>query len=370
MNLQRKYSAVFDALYSLNAQITLTEEQAYLAAKNVLDIPDNLFRSLLFSNLLTGVMVKGAHLGEVVGLLRAVMEIDDLLPENKYQIDSDYNVIGYAGSGKKGIKTFNISTPSAIVAASCGAYIAKACSCSTSSLTGSSDFISEIGIPLSLTVKDEVDLLKSTHIAFFSMEKTTPKFAQLYEGRFYLPHALSYALAAVSLPIKTDSILYGFAHENIELSAKTLAEFGYKNILVVNSTEDNIHYVDELTFLKFLNICEISETGDSKNILLTKREDFFNEMHGNMYKIREMENEYENIRVSVKALCGKGDEYYIDLICANAGLILYLSHKCDSLELGYEIAKDSVKSGAVHDKVVEILMALGQKPYKFERFLN
>ena len=149
MNLQRKYSAVFDALYSLNAQITLTEEQAYLAAKNVLDIPDNLFRSLLFSNLLTGVMVKGAHLGEVVGLLRAVMEIDDLLPENKYQIDSDYNVIGYAGSGKKGIKTFNISTPSAIVAASCGAYIAKACSCSTSSLTGSSDFISEIGIPLS-----------------------------------------------------------------------------------------------------------------------------------------------------------------------------------------------------------------------------
>ena len=244
----------YESLYKLNLGFSLNETEAYNAMKSVLNIKDKDKRTILMTMLLDGIMVKNPSVSEVKGLLKASLELDNILNrKSKIKIPNNDILIGLAGSGKKGLKTINISTPSAIIAATNGAHIIKACSASTSSKTGSSDFLSILGIDINKDNELKEEILNETGIMFFLIEKATPKFAEKYEGIFYAPHAMSFALAALSFPYKVDVMVYGLSHPNVNLSVEILKEFGFENAFVYSSTEDGIHYLDELGISGFVN---------------------------------------------------------------------------------------------------------------------
>src|SRR5690606_3577231 len=177
-------------------------------------------RVSLLTMLLNGVMIKGPSVSEVKGLINASLSLDGILktPRPKIILPNKELLVGVASSGKKGFKTINITTPASFVAAACGAFTAKACSHSTSSKTGSSDFLEIIGININIPFKEKVTILQEKRIAFFSIEDTTPNFAKVYEGVFYAPHAMSFALAGLSFPVKIDALVYGLSHPNVKLS--------------------------------------------------------------------------------------------------------------------------------------------------------
>ena len=53
--------------------------------------------------------------------MEAIFSIDGYIRENQPVNEAEKTVIEYIGSGKKGIKTINISTPSALIASAAGA---------------------------------------------------------------------------------------------------------------------------------------------------------------------------------------------------------------------------------------------------------
>jgi len=366
---KRKQKAPFEAFYRINLGYDLEEELVYNSLRAVLKIKKESIRTALLSELLNGVMIKGPSLDEVVGLLRASLSLDNVteIKKPKIRLPKGERLISYAGSGKKGFKTMNISTPAAIVAASLGNYVAKACSHSTSSMAGSSDFLSSLGIKIKNSVDENKKVLKKTGLAFFSMEKSTPLFAKVYGGRFFVPHALSFALAGLSFPIKTDIMFYGLSHPNVGLSTQVFNRFGFKNVFVITTTEDGVHYIDEF------GISGISTIAGIKNGILGEvaSSSFSNELELSSHRMRDIaqeKNVKKNIKVVIDVLRGKGEEARTNVICANAAIIHYLSGKA-SFAKSFKLAKSNIKKGKAFKKLLEIIKITGGNKSKLERFL-
>ena len=357
VNNKNSESYPYEIMYKLNVKQDIDEHSAYESLKKIFEIQDERLRSALLGVILNGVMIKGATLSEVVGLLDASLSLDHIVrfPRDKLKLSPNEILLGYAGSGKKGKKTVNISTPASIVAASCGGYIAKACSRSTSSLSGSSDFLKCLGIDINIDLNKKIKALEEIGVAFFSIEATTPRFAEIYGGLFYAPHALSYALAGLSLPFEVDVMAYGLSHHNIQLSIEVFKHYGFNNAMVFNTTEDGIHYIDEVGVSGTFNYISIEngELGRATVCPISEELNFKNKY--SMCDIMQKTNIDDNIRQVVLAICGKGEESLVDVISANAALLIYLSHKARDLKEGFLMAKDSILSGKTYEKLKDIV---------------
>ncbi|MBU4466925.1 hypothetical protein KKF47_02575 [Patescibacteria group bacterium] len=215
----------------------------------LLEMEESQVKNVQLGSLFTGIMARDPSVEEITTLLRAAFYKDGS-PNNeeKHRIELPNNakLISSVGSGKKGIKTINISTTSSIIASSLGSYVAKPGSSSVSSLTGSSDLLEETGVNINLPLEEMVQVLKITHFGIFKIENYLKHFGNLYNNKFFTPHVLSYGLAALASPVKVDKLLYGFAHYDVEKSLDVLLNFGFKDLLICSCTSDGIHYIDEI----------------------------------------------------------------------------------------------------------------------------
>lgn len=356
-----KYSEPYESLYKLNIGRSLDEYEAEDAMSKILYENDIQKRISLLTILLNGIMIKGPTVNEISGLLNASLGMDNILNSKKKKIilPNDEVLVGVASSGKKGIKTINITSVACFVAAACGANIAKVCSHSTSSKTGSADFLSICGIDIGIPLNKKVETLVKHHISFFSIEDTTPNFAKVYGGVFYAPHAMSFALAGLSFPVEIDSLAYGISHPNVKLSAEVLKKYNMNNALIYSSTFDGLHYLDELLPTGYVNFSRIKDGIVEKNISVDIQDAFELTSIFNVSSIKESEEKESNIVKSLNILKGNGTEDQVNTICINAALFLLLAKKAESLEQGYRMAKRIASTDKVWNLFLNVVEAYG-----------
>lgn len=205
-------SPFHELLFLTNIGRSVSKEVVYDAFLNALKDPNPEQRTHTMSMILNGLMAKGPSEDEVSGLLDATFSVDEFKPNERNKFHSSLKTITVAGSGKKGFKTVNISSLACLVAACYGNItILKLCSPSTSSATGSQDFFTKIGGNINLTPERLDEITESLGVGFYPVEHVLPGFASVYSGRYYAPHALSFALAGMTCRYTTDYLLYGLA---------------------------------------------------------------------------------------------------------------------------------------------------------------
>ena len=347
----------------------LSESESFHVFREVLSIFDNVERGTQMGILLNGLMAKHPTVEEVVGFIKAALSIDgiDLTKLRHLNLGGNKKIIAVAGSGKKGIKTTNISSCASIVAASLGAYVAKTCSSSTSSICGSSDFIKYVGANIDIPFKKMTDVLKKTGLGFFKIENRIKKFDSLYGGKFFAPHILSFGLAGLLLPFKPDILLYGLSHPNVDLSVRVFNHLGYKNAMIVSTTDNGIHFLDEVGVFGSTSIVGIIDgvIGNVKTI-----------QPGNILRLPRYDrtsicpgfNETDNVRKSIQSLLGKEGGAIEDMICVNAATILYLAGKVKNITEGYEKSKNSIRSGKAIKTLEKFILATGGDVEKLRKF--
>ena len=328
-------------------------------------------RDAQLGGLFLGLMAKGPTVEEVCCLIDVILELDDAVNTNKQTVDlpNGEKLITTIGSGKKGFKTFNISTPSLLVAASAGAYCYKPVSASTSSLTGSSDFLKMVGVNLDLTQDEVIDSLKTVGFGAFNIEKVIPKFDKIYGGKFYTPHILSFGLPALATPIKPDRVLYGISHPNVTLAASVLQRYGFENSMIVSSTHNNVHYIDELIPMGQNHVCGV--IGGQRGPTISFRAS--RELSLNRYRIEDIKEGLtaeDNVKIAVKVLAGKGSPAQTDTVCLNAGNLLYLAGKVPDYTDGFFKAKKMISSGAAIEKLFEVIKSTRGDSTIVERILE
>ncbi|MGW7275021.1 anthranilate phosphoribosyltransferase [Streptomyces sp. NPDC054864] len=115
------------------------------------------------------VTVRGESVAELTGMARAAQEF-----ATPVHLGAD--VLDTCGTGGDGLNTFNISTASAIVAASCGVRVAKHGNRSASSTCGSADVLEELGVRIDLGPDEVSACLAETGIAFMFAPVFHPAF--------------------------------------------------------------------------------------------------------------------------------------------------------------------------------------------------
>lgn len=366
------YNEPYESLYKLNIGRSLDEYETEEAMKIILNESNLQKRISLLTILLNGIMIKGPTVNEISGLLNAALGMDNIFERKKEKIHllDNEKLLGVASSGKKGIKTINITSIACFVAAACGANIAKACSHSTSSKTGSSDFLSICGMDIGIPFEKKIDTLLKYHISFFSIEDTTPNFAKVYDGIFYAPHAMSFALAGLSFPIEIDSLAYGVSHPNVQLSSEVFKRYNVSNALIYSSTFDGVHYLDELLPVGYVNFSRINNGHVEKTISADIQDAFEFTNRFNISSIEESENREGNIIKSLKILQGNGTEDQINAISINTAVFLLLTNKVESLEQGYRIAKEIINTDRVWELFLCVVEAYGSTREKIYDLLE
>ncbi|GAC1652520.1 MAG: anthranilate phosphoribosyltransferase [Candidatus Dormibacteraceae bacterium] len=122
------------------------------------------------SGFVIALRIKGETAEEISGLARAARD-------NATPIDIDgATLLDTCGTGGDALGTFNISTLSAIVAAACGARVAKHGNRAASSQCGSADVLEALGVKIDLTPAAAVHCIDEAGIAFL--------FAPIYHSGF------------------------------------------------------------------------------------------------------------------------------------------------------------------------------------------
>lgn len=119
-----------ELLYQLNAGAQIHEDLANQATLEALSIEDSNARHYFLSAVCHGLLIARPTARQIIGMLEASFSFDDYHPELRPPLapDDERPTITIMGSGKKGFKTVNISTLSAIVASSSKRLIvAKPC---------------------------------------------------------------------------------------------------------------------------------------------------------------------------------------------------------------------------------------------------
>ncbi|KAK4532504.1 hypothetical protein CCYA_CCYA12G3361 [Cyanidiococcus yangmingshanensis] len=116
----------------------------------------------------------GAETGEVLaGMAAALLERAVLVSTG------DIDTLDIVGTGGDGANTVNISTAAAIVAAACGARVAKHGNRSASSQCGSADVLEALGVKLELEAASIARCIAETGIGFLMAPHFHPQLASL-----------------------------------------------------------------------------------------------------------------------------------------------------------------------------------------------
>ena len=190
------------------------------------------------ASFLTAMAIKGATVAEIHGLA-------DGMQDHAASVDLPSRALDIVGTGGDGYKTVNISTMSAIVAASMGIPLVKHGNRASTSKSGSADVIEALGVNLDVEPADLRRIFDQVGIAFLFANKMHPsmRFAAPVRRALGFPTAFN-VLGPLTNPAKVQACAIGAAkEENARLMAGVYASRGLSALVLRGATTG----LDELT---------------------------------------------------------------------------------------------------------------------------
>lgn len=161
---------------------------------------------------------------DLVDLWKTVVDFDSVLRGHLAgPIDLGSDTVLVAGSGKETLKTFNVSTAAAVLAASAGARVVKGISGSVSAVSGSADVLGTLGIEPGESVDEIRRAVDEVGIAFVPYAMFCPRYAAEYDNVFTEVNPFSFMMPIAVLAVRAGSFVYGIADRRVGLSAHAIS---------------------------------------------------------------------------------------------------------------------------------------------------
>jgi anthranilate synthase/phosphoribosyltransferase len=287
--------------------------------------------------------VKGVIPEEIAGFA-------SVLRRKKTPLKSERPALDTCGTGGDELGTFNISSLSALVAASCGAVVAKHGNRGVSSKSGSADFYACLGIPLDLSPEKAAALLQRTGFTFL--------FAPLYHGA--MKHAgpvrrelrlktVMNVLGPLANPADAQYQLIGVFSEKLCVPVARAARLlGVKRVMVVHGRDR----MDEISVSGPTRIVEIDEEGRERDYLFDPAE-----LGIPRYEVADLAGgtPEQNAAEAAELVDGRGRDAVREAVQLNGGAALYVAGLAGSLAEGYGKAKTVLQTGEVKKSLDRIV---------------
>lgn len=280
---------------------------------------------IVLSSLLTALKIKGEQPQEIAGAAAALIANAAIFPR------PNYDFADIVGTGGDGHNTINISSASAIVAASCGLKVAKHGNRSVSSKSGSADLFKAFDLELTMSADTARQCLDESNLCFLFAPNYHSGIRHAMPVRTTLKtRTLFNLLGPLVNPARPSHIIIGvYAPELLMPFAKTLQLLGYQKALVVHGSG-----LDEFALHGDTQIVEVNGKELSQETVCPA--DFGLENYP-LEAIEGGEPE-ENKTLIENILVGKGKGAHQAAVAMNSGALLKLCGKAQSYREGAEMA--------------------------------
>ena len=277
--------------------------------------------------MLIALKVRGANTEEITGAVAASLQNAKAFPHPNYAFA---DIVGTGGDGQN---TINISTASAIVAASMGAKVAKHGNRSVSSKSGASDVLTALGVNVNVTPEQARQALDEIGVCFLFAQQYHSGFCHVAPVRAALKtRTIFNILGPLINPARPTYHLLGvYAPELVKTYAETVVALEHQHSFVVHGSG-----LDEVALHSETQVAEI-KNGKIEYFTLTP-EDFG-------LKAQSLESlrggkPQENAQMLTALLQGKGKAEHANAVAANTALLLKL--------FGHDDLKQNVQNVLAH----------------------
>ncbi len=297
---------------------------------------------------IAALMAKGETPDEIAGTFEALYEFDT----TKVTVDTPEPIIDNCGTGADTLKTFNISSAAAIVAAACGLYVVRHAARAISSKCGAIDVIEALGV----NVESAPELPKQ------SIEK-----AGIGAWNAFLPSIHPKTLGRVLSQIRFGSTInivgpllnptmpeykvMGVPNVGmIDVEAKTMKELGVKRAFVMHGLETGSDKgMDELSTVGPSKFAELRPDGSIEHGSLTPEQ--FGLKPAKFEDIASSGDVGRDATALLRVITGADQGPRSDIVCLNAAPMLYVMGKAATLEEGIAMSRQAIASGAALTKL-------------------
>lgn len=272
----------------------------------------------------------------------------DAMREHATKVLTDMEVFEIVGTGGDNAHSFNISTTSALVAASGGLKVAKHGNRAASSKCGTADCLEALGVNIYQDPQLCIKLLKEVGMCFF--------FAQHYHSSMKHVGAIRKELGfrtvfnilgPLTNPATPCMQLLGVYDEYlVEPLAQVLVKLGIKRGMVVYGQDK----LDEISLSAPTKICEIKD-GWYKNFTICPEDFGFERCSKDDLKGGSAS---DNAQITLDILNGeKGHKR--NAVLLNAGAALYIGQKASDLKEGIALAASLIDEGKAKETLDQFI---------------
>lgn len=318
---------------------------------------ETVFSEILFGNqpdlhkgaFLTALRMKGETVDEIAGCFNVIYQRDT----NKVKIDA-HNLVENCGTGMDTLKTFNISTLAAIVAASLGVTLARHGARALSSRCGAVDLCEALGVDVDCDVGVVARAIEKCGIGLFNgmSSEVHPGGLGRILSRIRFGTTLNIAASLANPALPTIGVRGVGSPGLIEPTLKIMKRIGYRKAAVYfGRGPDGDSGMDELSTLGPSRLGVLDQDGGEAYFELNYSDLGLHQ--GNYEEIRPLESIREEASEAVRTLSGKGNRSRTDIVALNTAIILWASDKSATLPEAVHLAHNSIRSGRPLAKLLE-----------------
>ena len=321
----------------------LTYKEAYSVMSEIMSGQTTQTQNAAFLAALATKSTRAETTEEIAGCAAAMRE-------HATKVETDMELFEIVGTGGDGAHSFNISTTSALVAATGGMKVAKHGNRAASSSCGTADCLEALGVNINQEPEKCVELLKEVGMCFFFAQKyhTSMKYVGAIRKELGFRTVFN-ILGPLTNPGTPSLQLLGVYDDYlVEPLAQVLINLGVKRGMVVYGQEK----LDEISMSAPTTVCEFRD-GWMKNYVITP-EDF------GFVRCTKADlvggTPEENAKITLGILNGeKGHKR--NAVLMNAGAALYIGGKAETMKDGIALAAELIDSGKALrtlEKLIEI----------------
>ena len=299
----------------------------------------------LVAGLLVALRTKKETVGEIAAAAQVMREF-----ATPVHVADTSNLVDVVGTGGDGAHTFNISTAAMFVAAAAGAKIAKHGNRSVSSKSGSADILESLGVKLTLTPEQVAECISSVGAGFMFAPNHHPAMKNVVPIRKDLGvRTIFNILGPLTNPADAKRILMGVFHPDlVGIQARVLQAMGMDHALVVYGRDG----LDEISLEGPTLVGEL-KAGLVREYEIHPQDFGLRTAPTSSFKVANAEESKAIVLNVLNNTPGPAS----DIVCLNAGAVLYVAGIAPSISEGIQMAKHAITSGAARQKLDQFIAA-------------
>lgn len=322
------------------------------------DVSYGMFRQLMKNSqpdlhqgaFLSALAAKGETIDEITGAWQAIVELDT----RQLDLQIDHPLVENSGTGMDALKTFNVSSAAAVVAAAGGVKLARHGARALTSVCGTVDLLDGLGINVECSVEQVGRSIQDAGIGLFNgmSPQVHPNalFRILSQIRFGSTLNIAASLASPCRP--THGLRGVFAEPVIGKVSQIMRAIGYQRAMVVHGYDhDGQKGMDEISTLGETAIEEFFPDGRQTSYRITPEQ---LGLDRTTYETIAAQGDVEKEAVRfIRVVGGVDHRECIDLVCANAGAIMYVAGRAENLPTGVAASRELIDSGRAFEKLCQ-----------------